>query len=199
MPPPSSISALEVLLADGEPTTNVRLATTLPADATAFELPAPHRPAEGEEVLVAVRLVDGEDRPAAVSRWRRLRRVGEALRPMPPRPLHPRRADWPVRIVADAAELVLCLPAPPLRLGCSSVKLQRREESGALIELLSLDAGDLPAVIVRRVNLIAGGQRFRWVLVLPLGDRAVGPWSADVQPTDFAASFDGVSLGAQTS
>ncbi|MFG0252323.1 MAG: hypothetical protein ACF8NJ_05550 [Phycisphaerales bacterium JB038] len=199
MPSAPDISALEVLLADEEPTTNQRIVASLPADATAFELPAGHRPGQGETILAAVRARDAADRPAAVSRWRRLQGVGEALRLLPPPPLHPRSAVWAVRIVGNAAEVVLSLPAPPARLGYQAIELERRDGIGGVVMILSLDATHLPALFAHRPNLIAGAQRFRWSLLTSLGEHLDGPWSAAVTPTALTTTFNGVTLGAHTS
>ncbi len=200
MPPQEPlVSAAQVLLADGEATTNQRVAATLAGDATQLELPPEHRPADGADVLVAVRFVDRDGRPATLSRWRRLRRVGGALHALPAPPLFPLHADWLPRVRGATAEVALLLPARPGLLGYGGVALERCDAGGEVATVCAFATEDLGATVCTSCELAAGEQRFRWRLTTHLEDEVLTPWSAAVKATTVSATFEGVTIGGRTS
>jgi hypothetical protein len=192
-------AALELLFATAEPATQQRLVATLEPEATQHEVPPAHRPAEGAEVLAALRLVDEAGRRAAVGRWRRLRRVGEALHLLPPPPLFPARSQWSAPVRGASATATLLLSAPPARLGYSTIELERQDAAGDVAIIATLPTIDLAAMLRLDVTLLPEPQRLRWVLTTTLGDEVMGPWSSAVRPAPVDATYDGVSLGVQTS
>lgn len=166
---------------------------------TEAEIPADVRPDDGGELLVAVQGRDRDGRRASVSRWARLRRVGEAFVNAPPTPLWPRGADWRLHVRGDCTDATLVLPRSAACMDVERIELERTVEGGGSDtpweEERRLDAAAFTATF----DLLEGSQRVRWVIVTSGGHERRTSWSQAVERTDMTWSMPSVTFGGRTS
>jgi hypothetical protein len=171
----------------------------LPGQPTAAEIPVDARPEDGGELIVAVQVRDADGRAASVSRWSRLRRVGESLVDAPPMPLWPRRAGWALRSDGGGANAALVLHRPAARMGAERIELERAMEDGGSDTPWAEDERLDAAVFSATFDLLEGTQRLRWIITTSDGMQRRTPWSRAVSRTDDAWSVPSHSFGGQSS
>ncbi|MCK4872742.1 MAG: hypothetical protein KAS72_08470 [Phycisphaerales bacterium] len=196
---PMARDAVEVLWARDEPTTEFEVIAHLSPMQNSFTLPAEYIPDDGDEVLLALQRVDRDGRPAATSRWRRVRRVGDGLVTIPPPPLFPCRSDWRPDVTGSEMTVRLVLPARPCTMGLSQITLQRELPDGTIADLAQIQVDDQDAHLTTTVALIVGDQRFRWRLTTTASLTVDSPWSSWITPVVADAELTGVSVGVRTS
>ena len=191
---PVDQSALEILISGTEPTAGVRVTARLSPFAESYVLPVEERPADGEDILLAVRKVDAAGRPATVSAWRKMRRRGDELLLLPGPVLYPDGAEWLPARNGTEVNITLLLPQPPKLMDIAEITLQRMLADGSISDIIIESAADLPAFITRKTTLQPDSQQFRWLLRHTSGVLINTTWSGAVTPVDKDMTLTGIAI-----